>query len=282
MYTLLLIEDEDIIRTGLRVIIRDFDMPISEIYEAGSGKQAKELYKRHLPDIVITDIVMPGESGLDIVADIKRMNASNPELLVISGYDDFKYAQNAIQLGTSNYLLKPVKREQLYEALQSMIKKIRQRRNDEINAIIVKKHATQTQEQFRGINAPGENNVYDDITDEDKINGLIEHALKYIHDNISKPLDLETISKELLINPNYFSHLFKKKTNVNFVTYLQKARVEYAKELLANPLLRIYQVAEKVGFNNEKYFCSIFKRFTKYTPGQYRKMIMHTSPPEQF
>jgi len=244
MYSILIAEDEDIIRMGLRTIIQKFDLPIGDIYETSTGKQAEELCISHQPDIILTDIVMPDLSGLDFIANIKNKQITQSEIVVISGYDDFKYAQNAMRLGVSNYLLKPVKREQLYEALQEMIERVSQKRGSE--------------QQLPDVS----------------IDGIIDHALKYIHENISEPLNLETMSKKLLINPNYFSHLFKKETNENFVIYLQKIRVEYAKKLLADPLLRIYQISDMVGFNNEKYFYKVFKKYAKFTPNQYRKMAL--------
>jgi len=259
-YTILLVEDEDIIRKGLRIIIQEFDIPIGEIYEAGNGQEAEEICLRYQPNIIITDIVMPEKSGLDFIAKIKqKQQVSQPEILIISGYDEFKYAQTAMQLEVSNYLLKPVKKELLYEALQKMISRVKQRR------IIEKKKL------------PIIDSVDARVADDEVADGLIAYALKYINENISQQLDLETVSKKLLINSNYFSHLFKKKTGINFVIYLQKTRIEHAKKLLKNPLLRVYQIAEMSGYSNEKYFCKVFRKHTNYTPGQYRKEVLRNN-----
>lgn len=73
------------------------------------------------------------------------------------------------------------------------------------------------------------------------------------------------------MNPSYFSTLFKKKTGMNFISFLQNVRIEKAKELLVNTNLKLYEVSESVGIANDKYFCRLFKTCTGMTPTDYRK-----------
>ncbi len=78
------------------------------------------------------------------------------------------------------------------------------------------------------------------------------------------------------MNTSYFSTLFKKKMGLSFVEYLQQARIAQAKILLGDPSLRVYEVAQRVGFQNEKYFMKVFKNIAGKTPSEYKQEVTST------
>lgn len=103
-------------------------------------------------------------------------------------------------------------------------------------------------------------------------NKSISLALKFIEENYEKNLTLETIAQKVFVNPKYLSTLFKQVVGENFVDYIQRIRIEKACEMLKDVRLKIYEIAYKVGYTDDKYFCQVFKRIKGLTPGQYRRL----------
>lgn len=136
MYKLLLVEDETIIRKGLLAKIQHHDLGISQFYEAEDSIEALDIIDRVVPDIVITDIRLLNMDGLSMVEQIHQ-KYSGIKVIVISGYPDFEYAQKAISLGVVSYLVKPVGRDELREALQKCIQQIESRRFDEQDKLLL-------------------------------------------------------------------------------------------------------------------------------------------------
>lgn len=122
------------------------------------------------------------------------------------------------------------------------------------------------------------NNIFREIIDE--INGtndvsqLIKMAIQYIKEKYDQDINLDVIARSIYITPGYLSLLFKQETGINFLDYLHKYRIQKAKELLHDNTLKIYNVSNLVGYNNEKYFSQVFKNYTGLTPKQYKDSIM--------
>lgn len=112
MYRLLIVDDEDWIRERLRDTIDWIGMGIEVCGEARDGEEALDITERLLPDIVITDIRMPGLDGLEYIRRLREGN-NRTKVIIISGYSDFEYARKAIKLGAFDYLLKPVEDEEI-------------------------------------------------------------------------------------------------------------------------------------------------------------------------
>jgi len=130
MYKLMVIDDEDWIRQRIVNTMDWASIGITTVLEAENGAQALEIAGEHLPDIILSDIRMPGLSGLDLVETLQRKMLS-ARVIFLSGYDDFQFAQRAIKLGAFDYLLKPVDDETLQSAVQSCIESIREQRRIE-------------------------------------------------------------------------------------------------------------------------------------------------------
>jgi len=95
-------------------------------------------------------------------------------------------------------------------------------------------------------------------------------ALDIIKRDYAKPLSLTRLSEQLFVHPTYLSNLFKKQTGIALIDYINHYRIEKAKELLADPLSKIYWITEQAGFVNQRYFSQVFKRITGLTPVEYR------------
>lgn len=119
MKTVLVVEDEKLIRKGLATMIRRAPTPVETVLEAKNGLQALEILHEQPVDVMITDIRMPGMDGIELVNRTRSL-PHVPLCVVVSGYDDFNYAVEMMRGGVKDYLLKPVERERLYRVLSSL------------------------------------------------------------------------------------------------------------------------------------------------------------------
>ena len=118
--TLLLAEDEERLRESFRRVLLLY---VQEVYTAGDGEEAYELYRKHRPDIVITDIKMPRLSGLDLVKKIRLKDPETP-IVVTSAYTDQDFLLASIKLSLVEYLVKPVKESDLSRVLADCAAKL--------------------------------------------------------------------------------------------------------------------------------------------------------------
>lgn len=105
-----------------------------------------------------------------------------------------------------------------------------------------------------------------------KSHRLVREVQEYVHNYYDQEIILASIAEELFVNPNYLSQLFKKVTGETFVTYLNKYRIEKAKERLKERHYMIYEVSEMVGYQNPTYFSQVFKSITGVSPSEYYKV----------
>lgn len=99
---------------------------------------------------------------------------------------------------------------------------------------------------------------------------IVTAAIKYIQEHYTEDIRLEDVSSQVYVTPNYFSRVFKEETGQHFTEWLNKYRVDKAKVLLKDVGVKIYEVAERVGYNDYKYFTHVFKKYTGLTPKEYR------------
>lgn len=128
MYKILLVDDQKTIRYGLKHMLGQMNLPISQVYLASDGLEASEFITKFEPDIVIADIRMPNMDGLELMEEVKARGIQ-AAFIIVSGYDDFSYAQKAIELGAKAYLLKPVERSELSSRLEQIMKELSERRS---------------------------------------------------------------------------------------------------------------------------------------------------------
>lgn len=126
MKTVLIVEDEKLIRQGLAAMLRRAPVAVETVLEARNGLEGLRALEAGGVDVLITDVRMPGMDGMELVQRAAAL-PQPPLALVISGYDDFNYAVSMLRSGVRDYLLKPVEREKLYEALEKLEKELNAR-----------------------------------------------------------------------------------------------------------------------------------------------------------
>ncbi len=124
MYKVLIIDDEVLVRVGLKTTIDWEANGFTVVAEASNGEQGYEQYRKHMPDVIITDIKMPKKDGLWLVEEVRKAD-QHVKILVLTCYDDFAYARKALKIGADDYILKSeVEDEELVAVMQSIRKKI--------------------------------------------------------------------------------------------------------------------------------------------------------------
>ena len=124
-HNVLIVDDEQLIRQGLRARIEYLGIDVDEIFEADNGLMALGIQDEHPIDLVITDIRMPDMDGLELIQEMQKKN-NQIKFVVLSGYAEFSYAETAIRLGVKAYLLKPVSNDDLKAAFDKAYKEMEQ------------------------------------------------------------------------------------------------------------------------------------------------------------
>lgn len=153
MITIVIADDEKLIRAGISKILKDsINIPL-EILEAKNGKEALELCVKEQPDVLITDIRMPIMDGVELMKNVSELE-NKPEMIVSSGYDDFVFAKAAIQSGAGSYILKPLDKKELVEAVEKAIalhRKTEQKKNEETLKNIVDEGRLDSTTEISGV-----------------------------------------------------------------------------------------------------------------------------------
>lgn len=236
---LLVADDEDIIRKGIaKYIILHTERFI--VYEAKNGQEAIDLLVKYQPDIMLLDVQMPLKDGIEVMQAAKNAGL-DPVIIILSGYDEFKYAQQAIRYGAKEYLLKPLRASDILECLDKMADKY--------------------------IGAVEDDNSADEA---EQTNYFIQAAKEYITEHCTENISLADVAEAAGISSGYLSTMFTQYEKCNFVDYLNKVRIEMACRYLEQKNLKNYEIAYKTGFRDEKYFSKVFKKIKGVTPREYR------------
>lgn len=247
MYKMMIIDDEPIIRQGIKKSIDWENHGVEIIAEARNGKSALDKINKLQPDIIITDIRMPEMNGLEMAAEIRKNNQET-KIIVLSGYDKFEYAKKSISLNVAEYLLNPFGAEELVEVVLRLIANIEEKKSKDESDL-----------------NKGKNPNY---------SKTINKAITYVQKNYQKEITLNKIADKVFVTPNYFSRIFKEEVGENFTSWVNKYRVAQAKKMIKNNReMKFYQISEAVGFNDYKYFSTIFKKYTKMTPSEYKRKL---------
>lgn len=265
MLTVIIIDDEEFIRNLIKKIIPWRQLEMAVIGEASNGIDGFNLCNELHPDIIITDIRMPGLDGVALLEKL-RSEGIMSEVIIISGYDDFTYAQKAIKSGIFDYILKPIEEEDLIKILERAKSKKKKIENDKDYVLKLKREVKKLQSEYV-------DSTINTITSAVSINNnaIIQKALLYIEDNYNSDISLDDIAQKLFMHNTYFSELFKKEVGKGFNTYLTEFRMDKAKILLKFPHLKINEVADMVGYRNASYFNKLFHKYIGVTPCDYRE-----------
>lgn len=250
-----LVDDEYLERTLLRYSVPWDELGFEIVGEAGSGEEMMEKVKSATPDIIFTDICMPFMDGLQLSKIVKE-NYNDVEVVVITGHRDFSYAKQAIHIGVSDYLLKPIDKQEVIDISQ----KIKNR--------IENKKSLNLQSQFVNF----DKNQVEPLPIDKKYSELVTRALKIIDESFSdSQLSLKSIAENLYVNPSYLCRVFKNEIRKNISDYILQTRINHSIEYLNSTNLKAYEIAEKVGINDSHYFSTLFKKYVGKSIQEYRK-----------
>lgn len=254
MYKVVIIDDEDIIVNGLKKVINWEKFGCEVVATASDAKTGATVIREYKPDILFTDIKMPGIDGIAMIASLIS-EFPDMEITVLTGHREFEYAARALNAGVRRFLLKPSKMNELEEALEIMTKHL-------VN------------------NSKGKERENDlersEEVDENKEAGsfIVNSALKYIEGHYSEKLTLTMLADKIFVSQWYLSKLLNKHTGKSFYELLNMTRVKKAKALLRDPALKIHEIADMIGFNDVGHFSRTFKRLEEITPKEYRDKVL--------
>ncbi|MGN0246049.1 MAG: response regulator [Lachnospiraceae bacterium] len=237
---LLIADDEVMIRKGTAKYVRLHTDRFDKIYEAENGQEAIDCILKYHPDIVLLDVQMPLKNGIDVMREAAKAGI-HPVIIILSGYDEFRYAQQAIKYGAKEYLLKPARAADILLCLEQMA------------------------DQYFG-----EDDCETDEEQGEQTNRFIEEAKEYMEEHYAEELTLNTVAEHLGISGGYLSSLFMQYLGCGFVDYLHEIRIKRSCCYLEQNYLKTYEIAYKVGFRDGKYFSRVFKKLKGMSPKEYR------------
>ncbi|MGM9659958.1 MAG: helix-turn-helix domain-containing protein [Faecousia sp.] len=236
----LLVDDEIMIREGFKQLFDWEAHGCQVIGEAADGMEALGKIDTLKPDIVIMDINIPIMNGLKVI-QLSRVKHPGIAFVIVSGYDDFSYCQQALRMQITDYILKPVNYEEFGSCIDALKISLFERR-------VTESAGPQAQE-------------------ERTITGIT----RYLQEHLAEDVSLSVLAEEFHLNPQYISQLFKSEIGVGFLAYLTGIRMERAKKLLLTTDLPVAEVAEQSGYGDYRVFTKVFKKNEGVTPSQYRR-----------
>ncbi|WP_072329473.1 MULTISPECIES: response regulator [unclassified Paenibacillus] len=333
MYQVMVVEDEQWIRSAVVKMVEQHGGGFEVVAEAGNGEEALQTIYQMWPTIVITDIMMPVQDGLWLAREIAERQL--PVItIILTGYNEFEYARQALRYQASDFLLKPVLEEELSKALEKAKQRIPQFHDLRQYYLSIQQFFDKItdfdapalfKEQSRIVSGISEAADLQDHeksvllrTYSSKYNDLIQsmqpgftripflageeagrHFLKlseewlqcynamnngemrqvirrvsdFLQEHYAEDLSVSDITQRFHISVSQFSLLFKKYKGQSFINYLNSLRIMQAKHLLVDGELKVYEVAERVGFQSLPHFNRVFKQMTGQSPNEYRKWL---------
>lgn len=244
-YEIIVAEDEELILHNLTQKINASPF-FRVVGEAQTGLKALELVKEKMPALLITDIRMPVMDGMTLLSKVRDL-FPDMKLIIISGFSDFEYAQEAIHLKVYDYLLKPVSQENITAVLDRLKKDLELEQND------YQKYFSDNRSPL----SPAQ---------------VAELLHEFISKHYQKPLNLNSIAQMMNYSQSYLSKVFLQEYKCTPIKFLNQLRLQKACHLLLyNEELTINQIAELTGYEDQGYFSRTFKKNTGISPLQYRK-----------
>ena len=253
--TILIVDDEELAVRGILDGVRWDQLHFDKVLTARSYQDAVGLFSNTYVDILVSDIEMPGESGLRLIEYVNE-HSPNTECIILTCHDEFDYAQTAVRLNCMEYVLKPVRYQKLTEILMRAEERSEQRRRKEQIQHYGEQYIDSLAKESRS----------------DSANAL-DTAVQYIDGHLTDELSVRELASVCFISADHLTRLFKKKFGISVSEYMQERRISLAGELMRRQEMSISMVANKVGFGNYSYFTEQFKKFYGMTPREYQKQL---------
>ncbi|UQZ32571.1 DNA-binding response regulator [Paenibacillus sp. PK3_47] len=254
MLKVLLVDDEAPILNNLNRVLPWQEMGMEVTGMARSGIDALRMAEEQAPDLVLCDIRMPVMDGLTFIGRLREMGLES-EVLLLSGYQEFDYAREAIRLGVKEYICKPIHYEELGHKVREIGTRIRSRQyKDKLyNSIPLFQEVPPAEETAK--KTPEQ---------------LMNLAAHYISERLNYDLGIEEVANKIGISSSYFCLLFKNRFAMTFVEYVTQQRIEAAKFMLSSSDKSIAAISSGLGYQERRYFTKVFLKQTGMTPKEYR------------
>jgi len=247
----ILVDDEEVAVNALKRRVDWKKYGIDEVFVANSMMQAQEVFRDKAIDVMLSDIEMPQGSGLELFEWVKSYYPS-VECIYVTCHPEFEYMRKALQLGSVDYILKPIDYEELDGVLTQLTERVRNRRR---SAAIPAAVLRRTDRDDRGY-------------PKDDVVGAVK---RYVREHIQEDIYIADVAGQVYLNEQYLMRLFKKTTGISILEFITNERIWLARELLTSTNYPINRVADMVGYGNYSYFTKVFKRNVGVTPQVYRQ-----------
>ena len=240
-YKVLICDDERMIREGIRQAVDWASIGIHTVATAADGEEGWAWVCGNHPELVITDIRMPKLDGLAL---LNRIMVTFPytKVILLTGFGDFKYAQQALRDRAFDYVVKPTNPETLIKVCSSAL----------AEWTVNLKRSVLSAEPAR-----------------DETGLLTERFVRYVQDRYHDPITLETAAKEVHLSTVHLNRILKKEMGTTFLEYLTHVRIEEAKRRLQETKRTVHEICYEVGYKDPKYFSQLFRKMTGSKPSEY-------------
>ena len=234
MYKVIVIDDEMLVRRGI-VMETDWQtLNCVVVAEAGNGIEGLEAVRKYHPDLLICDIRMPKMDGIEMLKEL-RAEGNDVSVIFLTAYSEFSYAQSALKLLASDYLLKPFGDGELEQAVSNALEKRKR-----------------TQEKLENSK---EEPLPELVLNKGDKSKYVMAAVDYISAHYGDPeLCVAQIAEHLGISEGHLSHTFKRETDYTVAAYITRVRMRTAMKLLNDCRNKVYEVAEQVGYRDVAHF----------------------------
>ncbi|MFS4482770.1 two-component regulator propeller domain-containing protein [Hyunsoonleella sp. 2307UL5-6] len=253
-YTILIVEDNTILRSFIKEILK----PNYNVIQAPNGKVALQKAVEHLPDLIISDVIMPEMVGTELCAKIKTTLAtSHIPVILLTSRSSLIYKFEGLESGADDYISKPFNLKEFNLKIQNLLE-FKQRLKEKFSS----------NENFEALDVS--------LTTLDE--KLLDKAIKVVKENISnQDFNIAQFSEELGVSRSMLFTKIKAWTNSTPNDFIQEIRLKYASKLLEINRLNISEIAYEVGFKRPKYFSQCFHKKYGLTPSEFAKKFATSS-----
>lgn len=243
MFTVFIVDDEELIVNEIIEKVPWLDNNFSVAGYSTDPVKALDEIKRLKPDVVFSDLRMPGLNGHELMAEILEAGI-DCEFVMLSAYGTFDDARTFFKQEGFDYLLKPMQINEVSMVLVNLHKRLVVKKTD------------------KDINI-----VFDRSNTDDNITQIVN----WVRENFNQKITLEDLSKMFGLSPNYICTRFSQTVNNSLTGYITRLRMEQASLYIKEGYLSMKEVSEKVGFNDYYYFNKVFKNYYDMTPTEFQK-----------
>lgn len=247
MYRVMIIDDERALRNLLKASVDWESLGFEIVGEAGSGIEAINTIDRFQPDLIFVDIQMPFMDGIEF-SRLALERYEHIKIIILTAFDEFEYARKCIGMGITDYLLKPIVRNDIIRVCQHAAEELK-------NTTVVENYSTSYSKDMD-----------------------IQHVKEYIEENYTnEALNIASVAKVFGYNSNYLGRRFKEVFGIRAIDFILSLRMEKAKKCIDQGM-PLYMTAKQVGIPDPSYFGKCIK---KYTGLSYRELLSATEEPQK-